>query len=74
MHNLLETYPGYIALVVGLVATGKTGGLAATGAIIWIIARALYVIIYATGIPVVRTLVWAASIVGLVMMIIRLMS
>jgi uncharacterized MAPEG superfamily protein len=32
------------------------------------------VIIYAAGIPVVRTLVWLASIIGLVLMLIRLMA
>ncbi len=74
LHNLLETYPAYIALVVGLAATGKTGGIAATGALIWIIARVVYVVLYATGIPVVRTLVWLASIIGLVMMAVRLLA
>ena len=74
LHNLLETYPAFIALVVGLVATGKTGGLAATGALIWIVCRVIYVVLYATGIPVARTLIWLASIVGLVLMLIRLMS
>lgn len=68
LHNLLETYPAYIALAVGLAATGKTGGIAATGALLWIICRVIYVVLYATGIPVARTLVWFASIVGLLMM------
>ena len=45
LHNLLETYPAYIALVVGFVATGKTGGLAATGAMLWLSPALLYVII-----------------------------
>ncbi len=58
LHNLLETYPAFIALVVGLVATGKTGGMAATGALIWIVCRVIYVVLYAAGIPVARTLIW----------------
>ncbi len=74
LHNLLETYPAFIALVVALVATGKTGGMAATGALIWIVCRAIYVGLYAAGIPVARTLIWLGSIIGLVMMLIRLMS
>lgn len=73
LKNLLETYPAFIALVVALVVTGKTGGIAATGAIIWIVARVIYVGLYATGIPVARTLAWFASIIGLVLMIVRLM-
>lgn len=74
LHNLLETYPAFIALVVALAATGKTGGIAATGALIWIVCRVIYVVLYATGIPVARTLIWLASIIGLVLMLVRLMS
>lgn len=74
LRNLLETYPAFVALVLGLAVTGKVGGIAATGALIWLVARVLYAIVYAVGIPVVRTLLWFASIIGLVMMLIRLMS
>jgi len=74
LKNLLETYPAFIALVVALVVTGKTGGLAATGAGLWLAARVIYVLIYTAGVPVVRTLVWLASIVGLILMLIRLMT
>ena len=74
LKNLLETYPAFIAIVVALVVTNKTGGLAATGAWLWLAARVVYVLLYAAGIPVVRTLVWLASIVGLVLMLIGLMT
>lgn len=74
LHNLLETYPAFIALALALALTGKTGGIAATGAMLWIVARVVYVVLYAAGVPVLRTVVWLASIVGLVMMLIRLMS
>lgn len=74
LHNLLETYPAFVALVVVLVVTGKTGGIAATGALIWLVARIIYVLLYAAGIPVARTLAWFASIIGLVMMFIQLMG
>ena len=61
LHNLLETYPAFIALVLALAVTGKTGGLGAAGAWLWLAARVIYIVLYATGIPVVRTLVWTAS-------------
>jgi uncharacterized MAPEG superfamily protein len=73
VHNLLETYPAFVALVLALAVTGKIGGIAATGAVPWLIARVLFVIFYATGTPVVRTLIWFASIIGLLMMLVRLM-
>ena len=72
--NYLETYPAFIALALALAVTGKSGGAGASGAILWIVARTLFFPIYVIGIPVVRTLAWAASIVGLVMMLVRLMG
>ena len=74
LNNLLQTYPAFVALALALVVTGKAGGMAATGAWIWLAARIIYVLLYATGIPVLRTLAWLASIVGLVMMLLQLMA
>lgn len=70
LANLLETYPAFVALALGLVVSGKTAGLGLLGAQLWFAARVVYVPIYAAGIPGIRTLVWGASIVGLVMMLI----
>ena len=74
LRNLLETYPAFIALALALVVTGKAGGMAATGAWIWLIARAAYVVLYAAGVPVLRTVAWLVSIAGLVLMLARLMA
>ncbi|QDC01439.1 MAPEG family protein [Mesorhizobium sp. 8] len=74
LENLLETYPAFVALALALAVTGKTGGIAATGAWIWLIARIVYVPLYAFGVPAVRTLAWCVSVVGLVMMLFRLMA
>jgi len=73
LRNLLETYPAFIAIVVALVVTGKTGGIAATGAVIWLVARVVFVAVYAAGIPLLRTLVWLVSALGLALMLIRLL-
>ena len=73
LKNLLETYPAFIAIVVARVVAGMTGGLAATGAWLWLAARIVYVLLYAAGVRGVRTLAWVISIVGLVLMLIRLM-
>lgn len=74
LENLLETYPAFVALALALAVTGKAGGIAATGAWVWLAARVVYVPLYAFGVPAVRTLVWVASIVGLLMMLVRLMA
>jgi uncharacterized MAPEG superfamily protein len=74
LDNLLESYPAFVALALALAITGKAGGLGATGAWLYLAARVAYVALYAAGIPVIRTFVWTASIIGLVMMLIRLMA
>ena len=74
LKNLLETYPAFVALALALVVTGKAGGIGAAGAWLWLAARVVYVGLYAAGIPFLRTLVWSLSIVGLVMMLVRLMA
>jgi uncharacterized MAPEG superfamily protein len=74
LHNLLETYPAFVALALGLVLAGKTGGVGEIGAELYLAARVLYLVIYAAGVSVVRTLMWGISIVGLVLMLVRLLG
>ena len=69
LRNALETFPLFAALALGLVLTGHTGGQAALGAQIYVWARTIYVPVYILGIPVVRSLVWTASFVGIWMML-----
>jgi uncharacterized MAPEG superfamily protein len=44
------------------------------GAQIYFWARLIYVPVYAAGIPVVRTLIWAVSIAGLVMVLLAALA
>ena len=74
LKNLLETYPAFIALALALVITGKAGGIGATGAWVWLAARVVYLVLYASGVPVLRTLIWLVSIAGLLMMLVRLVA
>lgn len=69
--NFRETYPAFIALALGLAVTGETGGLGAAGAILWFTARIAYIPLYLFGVPYVRGLAWIASILGLLLMLIR---
>jgi uncharacterized MAPEG superfamily protein len=74
LRNFVETYGAFIALVVALAASGRVGGLGATGAMVWFWARVVYIPVFAFGVPVARTGVWTVSIIGLVLMLIRLLA
>ena len=70
LRNFLETFPLFAAALIACVAAGKLGTLTLYGAGLYVIARALYVPLYASGVALIRTLVWAASVIGIVMVIV----
>jgi uncharacterized MAPEG superfamily protein len=74
LNNLLETYPAFVGLALALVISNKAGGVGAIGAEIYLAARVLYLIVYAAGVSVVRTLFWGLSIFGLIMMLVRFLG
>ena len=67
--NFLETFPFFAVGILALLITGYEDSNAALGAAMYVIGRAIYVPLYAFGVPYVRTLVWAASFAGLVMVL-----
>jgi uncharacterized MAPEG superfamily protein len=73
LRNLLETYPAFVGVALALAVAGKTGGLGAAGAWLYLAARIVYVPLYALGVPMVRSLVWLAAMAGLLMMLAKLM-
>jgi uncharacterized MAPEG superfamily protein len=73
-RNLMETYPLFAALALGLVVTGQAGGFGATGAVVWFAARLAYLPLYLAGIPYIRSLVWTVSVAGLLMMLAELFA
>jgi uncharacterized MAPEG superfamily protein len=68
-HNFLETFPFFAAAVVAVVAANLSTPQTALGAQIYFWARIAYLPIYIVGIPYLRTLVWAASLWGLLQVV-----
>lgn len=68
-NNFLETFPIAIVALAGVVLASRTSGTTALGGWIWLGARIIYLPLYVAGIPVIRTIVYVISIVGLGMVI-----
>ncbi|MGF0539591.1 MAPEG family protein [Agrobacterium sp. ES01] len=69
-ENYRETYPAFISLAAALFFTGDVSGLGIVGAWIWFLCRLVYIPLYLAGIAYIRSLVWLASLLGLLLMII----
>ncbi len=65
--NLFETLPLFATGVLIAHAAGREGVLTLAGCWLYLIGRILYVPLYALGVPFIRSLVWVASVIGLVM-------
>ena len=71
--NLFETLPLFIGAVLGAAAAGHLGSKTQAGSALWLAARVIYLPLYAAGVPVIRTLVWLGSMVGLLLIVWALM-
>jgi uncharacterized MAPEG superfamily protein len=67
--NFEETFPIAIVALLGVVVAGKTSSTTELGGWIWLGARIAYLPLYWAGIPVIRTIVWTISMIGLVLVI-----
>jgi len=70
--NFLETFPLFAAAVLAAHLLQRHDHLTVLGAQLYFWARLAYVPAYAAGIPYLRTLIWAASIVGIVLVLVAL--
>ena len=67
--NFLETFPIAIVALIGVVVANRTSASTALGAWIWLGARIVYLPLYAAGVPVIRSIVFAVSLVGIAFVI-----
>lgn len=63
--NFLETFPIAAAAILIVEVAGLNSSWTAIGAIVWLAARLAYWLVYAIGIPGLRSLLFATSIVGI---------
>ena len=64
-RNLLETLPIFVGItILSLIREVDTSSIA----LVWLILRAIYIPIYILGINYIRTGIWAASLICLILM------
>ncbi|HXS04446.1 MAG TPA: MAPEG family protein [Rhodanobacter sp.] len=71
--NFLETFPLYAAVVLAAQLLQHHDAMTVLGAQLYFWARLAYVPVYAAGIPYLRTLIWAVSIVGIALVLVPLL-
>lgn len=66
-RNMLETFPVFVALAIAVVVAGLSSPTTVLGSQIYVVARIFYLPAYVVHIPFVRSLVWAAAFLGILM-------
>jgi uncharacterized MAPEG superfamily protein len=64
-RNFLETFPFFAAAVLAVVLLGKNTSHTAFGTELYFWARLAYLPVYLIGVPYLRTVVWAAAMAGM---------
>ena len=72
-RNFLETFPVFVAAVLMVHLLDRADWLSASGAAIYVGGRALFLPLYAAGLPWVRTFSWNLATLGLVMVMVQLL-
>ena len=70
--NMIENMVLFTALVLVAAVAGKANAMTAMGALVFFWARLVYAVIYLLGLPWLRTVAWAVSVVGMVMIALQL--
>jgi uncharacterized MAPEG superfamily protein len=69
LANFKETFPFFAVAVIMAAVLGRHSNMTVWGTELYLAARILYLPLYAMGVPLVRTLVYTASVVGIVMVL-----
>ena len=58
LRNFLETFPVFVAAVFLVHVLGRESALSEWGAGLYFLARLIFLLLYAAGVPLLRSLVW----------------
>lgn len=67
-NNMQEALPMFLGLALLALATGRDTSVVTDAALVFLIARVIYVPAYMSGIPMFRSLVWLTGVASLVLM------
>jgi uncharacterized MAPEG superfamily protein len=67
--NFLESFPFFAAAVLAVLISNRGSASTALGAQLYFWGRLVYLPVYVIGLPYLRTVVWAVSFAGLVMVL-----
>jgi uncharacterized MAPEG superfamily protein len=67
--NFYETFPLYAAAALTVSVAHLTDRWTSIGALLWIGGRIVYLPLYATGVPYVRTAAWLVSLAGIALVL-----
>ena len=70
--NFRETYPAFVALALGLAIADPASAWGHAGALLWFLARLVYIPLYLGGVAYVRSAVWGVAVAGLLAMFLAL--
>lgn len=71
-RNMLENLALFVPLVLVAIMAGRSDAQTLLGAQIFVWARLAYAVIYVVGVPWLRTAAWAVSVIGMVLILLRL--
>jgi uncharacterized MAPEG superfamily protein len=72
-RNLLETLPVFAVAILIAHVENRDGALTLWGAWLYLLARIVYVPLYAYGVPLIRSLAFQVSLVGLTLLLIAIL-
>jgi uncharacterized MAPEG superfamily protein len=72
--NFQETFPIFAVAVIVCGVLAKYNDNSAIGAYLYLIGRVVYLPLYAFGVPLARTLAWAVSVIGIILVIAAALS